>query len=237
MQADCWIAHRGLPARFPENSRPGLVAALKAGARWLEVDVQLSRDGVAVLHHDRDLQRVAGIDGVVAAHPLAALQRLDFGEASRLGDRFSGTPVCTLAEATQLVAAADARLFVELKSVMLDAHSRDAIVAAVARGLGDHADRAVVIAFDATLVQAARGLTPEVGWILPSWEPASLERARSLAADYLFCNVRKIPPEPAPLPEVPSRWVVYVEDDAVAASRWLERGAWRVETDCHGGAA
>lgn len=45
------IAHQGYARRYPENSMLGIRAAIDAGARWIEVDVQMSDDGVLVLHH------------------------------------------------------------------------------------------------------------------------------------------------------------------------------------------
>ena len=57
MNADHLVAHRGYPSCLPENTLPSIVAALQVGARYLEVDVQVSRDGEVVLFHDRELQR------------------------------------------------------------------------------------------------------------------------------------------------------------------------------------
>lgn len=60
------IGHRGAPREAPENSLPGIAAALAAGADGVEVDVRLSADGVCVLSHDRTLRRVADLDVPVA---------------------------------------------------------------------------------------------------------------------------------------------------------------------------
>ncbi|HSH38050.1 MAG TPA: glycerophosphodiester phosphodiesterase family protein [Chthoniobacterales bacterium] len=51
------IAHRGgvVEGRFPDNSMAALQAALDRGYPALEVDVRESRDGHAVMRHDRDL--------------------------------------------------------------------------------------------------------------------------------------------------------------------------------------
>jgi glycerophosphoryl diester phosphodiesterase len=46
------VAHRTLPLDHPENSLSGIAAAAGAGADAVEVDVRLTRDGVAVLMHD-----------------------------------------------------------------------------------------------------------------------------------------------------------------------------------------
>lgn len=46
------IGHRGFPGRHPDNSLPGVRAALAAGADGVEVDVRRCADGVWVCHHD-----------------------------------------------------------------------------------------------------------------------------------------------------------------------------------------
>ncbi|HEX5184035.1 MAG TPA: glycerophosphodiester phosphodiesterase family protein [Allosphingosinicella sp.] len=70
------FAHRGLhgPGR-PENSRAAFEAAIEAGA-GMELDVQASRDGAAMVFHDYDLDRLTATHGRVAdldAESLAAL--------------------------------------------------------------------------------------------------------------------------------------------------------------------
>ncbi len=61
------LAHRGLhdvsDAR-PENSRAGITAAIAAGY-GAEIDLQLSRDGQAMVFHDYDLARLTGETGPV----------------------------------------------------------------------------------------------------------------------------------------------------------------------------
>ncbi|MFJ5924476.1 glycerophosphodiester phosphodiesterase [Kitasatospora sp. NPDC092948] len=52
------VAHRGDPYQHRENTLPAVSAALVAGADAVEVDVQLTRDGVPVLLHDRTLERL-----------------------------------------------------------------------------------------------------------------------------------------------------------------------------------
>lgn len=56
------IAHRGNKIAFPENSMAAMRSAVGAGAIGIETDIHLSRDGVVVLSHDKDLGRCFGID-------------------------------------------------------------------------------------------------------------------------------------------------------------------------------
>ncbi len=43
------IAHRGCPGRYPENTLISFQEAVKLSYSYLELDVQLSKDGVPVI--------------------------------------------------------------------------------------------------------------------------------------------------------------------------------------------
>jgi glycerophosphoryl diester phosphodiesterase len=77
------LAHRTLHdvrAGRPENSRTGARAAIAAGY-GIEIDLQLSADGVPMVFHDDYLQRLTPEHGPVSAHSAADLGeiRLSFG--------------------------------------------------------------------------------------------------------------------------------------------------------------
>ncbi len=79
------IAHRGLHDRAKgriENSRAAVRAAVEAGY-GIEIDVQPSSDGAAMVFHDDDLKRLTGREGLVrnfTAAELGAIDLLDGGE-------------------------------------------------------------------------------------------------------------------------------------------------------------
>lgn len=70
------FAHRGGASEQPENSLAAFSHATALGFRYLETDVQASRDGVAVLHHDATLKRLFGHDVAVAELDWATLSQL-----------------------------------------------------------------------------------------------------------------------------------------------------------------
>ena len=84
------LAHRGLAINAPENTLLAFAHAVAVGAEYIETDVHVSRDGVAVVAHDPDLTRLAGRDLKVDQLTLAELRRIDLGE---------GQGFCSLAEA------------------------------------------------------------------------------------------------------------------------------------------
>jgi glycerophosphoryl diester phosphodiesterase len=71
------VAHRGLwsPAGAPENSLAAFQAAC-AGGYGIELDVQITRDGEAVVFHDASLERMCGAEGRVRDRTVAELQEL-----------------------------------------------------------------------------------------------------------------------------------------------------------------
>lgn len=70
------LAHRGLHDQTrdcPENSRTAVRAAVEAGY-GVEIDVQASLDGTAIVFHDRDLARLTGRSGSVRETPALDLR-------------------------------------------------------------------------------------------------------------------------------------------------------------------
>lgn len=68
------VGHRGWPARFPENTLGGLMAAADV-ADAVEIDIRRSRDGRLVLSHDPEIQ-----GRIVAETPWSVLSELDLGD-------------------------------------------------------------------------------------------------------------------------------------------------------------
>lgn len=69
-------AHRGGAMEQPENTLEAFRHAISVGADEVELDIHLSADGVAVVHHDATLERMTDGHGPIGNLSLAALQRL-----------------------------------------------------------------------------------------------------------------------------------------------------------------
>lgn len=71
------VAHRGLwtPGGAPENSLGAFQAARQAGY-GVELDVQLSADGEAVVFHDDNLKRMTGVEGRIRDYSAADLAQM-----------------------------------------------------------------------------------------------------------------------------------------------------------------
>src|SRR5258706_6590139 len=126
------IAHRGGAQLMPENTLAAFADAMARGCDGAELDVQLTSDGAAVVHHDFRLKPgLARRNGVWLTEPgprikdlsLAELRQFDVGTAQPGGSyalahpllKPADAPVPTLQEVTSLVGGRRFTLFVELK--------------------------------------------------------------------------------------------------------------------------
>lgn len=112
--ARCWaIAHRGTPRRCPENTIAGFERALGLGCDGIELDVQLTRDDVPVVYHDRTLAHAGGGRKRVHQLDLVELRRLDAGARFPAARRRHKIPL--LSEVLERFAGRT-RLLVEIKT-------------------------------------------------------------------------------------------------------------------------
>lgn len=152
------VAHRGDPYRYRENTLASVESALAAGADAVEVDVQLTRDGVPVLLHDLTLNRLWRDPRPVGA--------LTVEQLSAVGS--PGVRVPTLAEALKAVAERPvgpaARLLIDLDTPGPAAATWQAVT-----GLG--AEHLVAFCGPVGAMLAVRALAPEaelsLTWKLP----------------------------------------------------------------------
>lgn len=70
------IAHRGYSALFPENTMMAFAAAAKK-VPYIELDVWFSRDGVPVVHHDQDLERMCQVSADITQLTLKEIKTHD----------------------------------------------------------------------------------------------------------------------------------------------------------------
>ena len=235
--ADRLVAHRGYPGAYPENSIAGVRAALESGARFVEIDVQVSRDGVPVVVHDATLSRVGrsteNDQDEVGALDWQALSSRSIGEPARFGDAFKGECVPSLAAMLALTDRyPDATTFVELKSESLKRFGRAAVVEAVLAEMRRATGQSIAISFDldALEMMRARGNVP-IGLGIKPWNAAARRGAERLAPEYLFIRADRIPDGDKPFWPGDWQWLVYVVDDPDMARVLFTRGAALVETD------
>jgi glycerophosphoryl diester phosphodiesterase len=149
------IAHRALhgPGR-PENSRAAVRAAVEAGY-GIEIDLQLSADGDAMVFHDYDLGRLTGARGAVGARRATDLECI----ALSGGD---GEGIPTLAEVLEIVSGR-APLLIEIKDQDgLMGPNVGTLEAATVRALEGYEGPVAVMSFNPNSVERMAELAPDL---------------------------------------------------------------------------
>lgn len=189
------VAHRGYPEHFPENTLIGIGAAIRAGARLVEIDIQLSADEVPVLLHDQNLQRVAGFKGTV--HHLSYDQLYDIhpSEFERFGYRYAQVRIPTLAEFCELLQKwPGVTAFVELKPANIEHFGPAVVLNRVLRDIESVASQVVLISFSFEILRAARKQgVAALGVILSKWRDRKTAIVREIKPQYVHSNVNLLP--------------------------------------------
>jgi glycerophosphoryl diester phosphodiesterase len=150
------IAHRALhdlAAGRPENSPTAIEAACRAGY-GIEIDLQLSSDGQAMVFHDYDLKRLTAEVGPVRQRSTAELQQIPLT---------GGTDTIPTLEQVLQQVAGRAPLLIEIKDQdgAMGANV-GALEAATARALHGYAGPVAVMSFNPHSMIAMAGLCPDI---------------------------------------------------------------------------
>jgi glycerophosphoryl diester phosphodiesterase len=202
------VAHRGLHdrARGLVENMPGAIEAAITGGFSIEVDLQLTADGEAMVHHDSALGRLTEGSGALRGLTAAELKAVSFKDTTErmmsLGD------LCTLVKGR-------VPLLIEVKS-HFDRDRR--LVTRMSEVLTGYPGPVAVMSFDpdqvlalrALLPQLPRGITAERSYDEADWPEASAAQRRGML--HLRHALRTRP-----------HFVAFRIDDLPAPAPWIAR--------------
>ncbi|MFK8083274.1 MAG: glycerophosphodiester phosphodiesterase family protein [Granulosicoccus sp.] len=167
------IAHRGASADAPENTLSSLQLAADQGASCVEIDVSISADGIAFVHHDAQLQRCTTGSGLLCEHTAAQLDQLSAGK-NMAG--FENEPLPRLSAVLDLLIRNQLGLNLEVKPQKgLEPQTINAISAELEARWPSHLPL-VLSSFSLESIQIAREVMPHVaraplvGAVPDDWE-------------------------------------------------------------------
>ena len=228
---DYLIAHRGYPVRLPENTMPSIEAALQAGARYVEVDVQMSQDGEVVLFHDRQLQRLCHQPGAVHDYRWQELQSFRVSDDRHGTVNAQAIPIPHLRDLVSLLQQRpDITVFIELKRVSLEQFGIQVVVEQVLSLLQPIKNQVVLISYSLEAIQFLRQISDvSLGVVIDDWDKREHTVILDVQPEYLFCKLDSIPVK-GDLSSKAYQLVVFECTDPHQAYSLLKRGANLVET-------
>jgi len=182
LRPEVW-GHRGAMDFAPQNTIPSFLLAAEQGATGVELDVQLTKDGVLVVFHDAFVDDLTDGRGPIASLPWAIVKKLDAG--SHFGRAWAGTRIPTLEEVLEVLPS-PMTINVELKTALSEERWWDRWLATV-RG-PRQIPGAVVMAARAEGRPLAEAVAQLLGapsaqrFIVSSFDPYALEAFTSLSS-------------------------------------------------------
>ena len=229
------VAHRGYRFKYPENTKLSLLKAIEAGAIFIELDVQFSRDKLPIIYHDCNLLRVSGKNKSVFNINRSSLITETASESERLGQTFQLETISPLEDLVSILTQNPAvTAFVELKDESISHCGREEMINKTAGILYEVAENTVIMSFDYQLFLKAREISwPQVGVVLERWSDLDCEIINQIEPDYIFVDQEMIPRD-CDLKSwellQKSNLVAYEIDDIQIGNNLLERGVDILET-------
>ena len=228
-----FVAHRGYSGKFPENTLIAYQAAYAYGARWMECDIQLTKDMVPIVHHDENLLRMSGFDADIRELKAKKLTQYSAHYPDKFGNEFITNPFCTLKELSRWMKQhKDVRMFVEIKKHSIETFGIQNTMKAVYKVIKSIKKQCIIISFDSHIVDYAKqkyGL--QNGWVIPEWSTKCQQTATEIQPNFLFSNKNIMPSNVKDWWQASWQWANYNVDDIDELPRWVATGIPFIETN------
>lgn len=154
------LAHRGASINYPENTLAAFEAARELGAQGLELDLQLTSDGVPVIIHDETIDRTSNGKGRVKDMSLEDLRAYSFD--NRLpAFREAACPILSLEDFLDWLEETDLLANLEFKTTIVPYPGLVEKTLDLIRKRGLQ-DQVLLSSFNHKDIVKARSLAPEI---------------------------------------------------------------------------
>ncbi|MEE9310313.1 MAG: glycerophosphodiester phosphodiesterase family protein [Cocleimonas sp.] len=232
MDANKLVAHRGDNTNYPENSYAGIESALRAGALFIEFDVQMNADKSLVVIHDTDFKRTANNPAYLFALGDAKTHEISVHEPHQFGEQHYPTYTATLADIMTLFAKyPKSHALVEVKRESLWQWGVNAFMKPFLTLLKEHQAQSTVISFGLDALEyTKKHSTLRTGFVFYDYHTSNFAVAKKLKPDYMIISHTILPEET--LWEGDWQWIVYSLNNLADAKKIIQRDdVDMIETD------
>ena len=153
------ICHRGASAYAPENTNVSFHTAADMDAKWVEMDVTLTKDKIPVIFHDGVLERTTNGTGLIHDLTLEEVKKLDAG--SWFSESFYDTNISTLEEALDVILERDLSLNLEIKPAADQEKETSEIALDLITRIWDDPKTIMLSSFQAECLAVAQDYAPD----------------------------------------------------------------------------
>ncbi|MDH5464448.1 MAG: glycerophosphodiester phosphodiesterase [Thiovulaceae bacterium] len=146
------IAHRGYSEKYLENTLQAFEEAVNADVDMIELDVRLSKDGTAMIFHDKSLKRLSGMKDSIETLTIDELALVT------LEDKEGNSHTIPRLDEVITLVNGRCKLILELK----EQGNVKALCEAVEKRISDHLSWIEVSCFDDAVLETIHGLNTKI---------------------------------------------------------------------------
>lgn len=113
-QPQKYIAHRGFSSVYPENTIPAIDAAIKKGYYGVEFDIHTTKDGIWILNHDSDIDKMTNGTGEISEMTYDELQEYNIDNGNGI-ENYENLKLPKFEDALKLISESGVVPFIEIK--------------------------------------------------------------------------------------------------------------------------
>ena len=114
------IAHRGFKGSNPEHTMMAYTTAVRQGADALELDLQVTSDGVVVVFHDALMETKTNLTGTIASKTESEVTAAEY-DSVQSSPIYFNVKIPTFAEVLEYAKEVSVKLFIEIKEIRTNA--------------------------------------------------------------------------------------------------------------------
>ncbi|MBE6716750.1 MAG: hypothetical protein E7573_07505 [Ruminococcaceae bacterium] len=152
-----FIAHRGFSSVLPENTLPAIEGAVNEGFYGCEFDIHTTKDGIWILNHDSNIDKMTDGSGDIKEYTFEELQEFTIDNGNGI-ENYPEMKLPKLSDALDILKNSDVIPFIEIKGY-------DPIAFASLLEIIDeyeYSDTAVIISFDMEALLGIRELNKDI---------------------------------------------------------------------------
>lgn len=227
------VAHRGGGALAPENTLASIRLGQSLGYRMHEIDVKLSKDGVAFLLHDSTLDRTTRHKGPSCERTWKELAEMDAG--AWYSEPFRGEKLPSFEAVARQLQENNTLINVEIKpSPGFEAVTGEMVATATIELWRDSAVAPLLSSFSFEALMAAKKAAPRLprGWLTKEFVPGDWKHLEDLEAVSLHTDHRTFRMEELARVQAKGfRLLLYTVNDPEQARSYFEAGVDSLVTD------
>lgn len=230
------IAHRGASYYAPENTMSAFRLAHEMKADMIELDVQLSKDGIPVIFHDAKLNRHSNGKGLVSSFLFDELRQLDAGKWFSI--EYQGEKIPSLKEVLEW-ASGKIMVNIEIKKEAVSDSPEGGVeekVVQLVRQM-EMEEHVIISSFDYRAITRIKKIAPQIltGLLYNkknSGNRRPLQLMQEYEADFFHCSKSEMNKKRrSELESEGKRFLIYTVNRKSEMKKWIKKGAFGIFSD------